>query len=115
MKNYPANWSQIAERIKRKNGYRCEKCGHKDDRDNGFLLGVHHLDRNPGNNEGYNLASLCQRCHLRLEGYAIRLEKRGTNIFEDSWDAYFAGLGIWPEHSKWFKPHWEGYLRSKNA
>lgn len=115
MKNYPPDWPEIAERIKKKNDYRCEICGHPHDPENGYCLGVHHLDRDKENNEEYNLASLCQRNHLRLEAYAMRLEKQGTNIFEDSWDAYFAGLGVWCEHTEWFKPHWEGYLRSKNA
>ena len=112
MKNYPPDWPEIAERIKRKNNYRCEICGHKHDPENGYCLTVHHLDRDPENNEEYNLASLCQRGHLRLEAHAKRLEKRGETVFSASWFPTMLRETIYAE---WFKPHLEGYLRSKRS
>jgi len=112
VKEYPPDWDEIAERIKKKNKYRCEICGHKHDPQNGYCLTVHHLDRDPQNNEEYNLVSGCQRCHLRLEAHAKRLEKRGETIFSQSW---FPSKLREIVYVDWFKPHLEGYLRSNNA
>ena len=112
MKDYSSDWPEVAEKIKKKNKYCCEICGHKHDPQNGYCLTVHHLDRNTQNNEEYNLGSLCQRCHLRLEAHARGLEKSGNTIFSQS-DFLFNKLTL-PEitFTDWFKPHWEGYLRS---
>lgn len=114
--NYPENWPEIAERIKRKNNYRCEICKHEHDPGNGYCLTVHHLDRDPQNNEEYNLASACQRCHLRLEGHAKKLERSGNTIFSQSFFIFLEEEGRrFPqiELAEWFKPHWEGYLEVK--
>ncbi len=115
MKQYPPDWPEIAERIKKKKVYHCEICKHKHDPQNGYCLTVHHLDRDPQNNEEYNLVSACQRCHLRLEAHAKRLQKSGNTIFSQS-NLLFDKLAL-PQivFADWFKPHWEGYLRSKNA
>ena len=87
---YPENWPEIARRIKEKADWKCERCGHPDDRENGYMLTVHHLDGNKSNCEDYNLAALCQRCHLRIQAK--------VNIYQ-----------IWMfEHSAWMKPHVEG-------
>lgn len=42
----------------------------------------------------WNLAGLCQRCHLRIQGRV------------------FLPQSYMLEHSDWFKPHLEGYLKS---
>lgn len=55
------------------------------------ILTVHHLDGNKGNCRWWNLASLCQRCHLQIQG-KVRMER----------------VYPWP-HSEWFKPYVAGY------
>lgn len=56
------------------------------------ILTVHHLDGDPQNCEWWNLAALCQVCHLSIQG-KVRMEQ------------------VWPfEHSEWFKPYVAGYL-----
>jgi hypothetical protein len=52
---------------------------------------VHHLDLNPANNAWWNLAALCQRCHLRIQAKVV---------MERPW--LF-------DHSDWFVPYVAGY------
>lgn len=55
------------------------------------ILTVHHLDGNKANCRWWNLAALCQRCHLTIQG-RVRMEQ------------------VYPfEHSEWFKPYAAGY------
>ena len=55
------------------------------------ILTVHHLDGVKTNCRWWNLAALCQRCHLTIQG-KVRMEQ------------------VYPfEHSEWFKPHAAGY------
>lgn len=63
---YPDNWEQIAARVKRAAGYRCEHCGARHNR-RGRVLTVHHLDGDPGNCADENLVALCQVCHLHIQ------------------------------------------------
>jgi hypothetical protein len=52
---------------------------------------VHHLDEVKGNCRWWNLAALCQRCHLQIQG-KVRMER------------------VWAwEHSEWFKPYVAGF------
>ncbi len=83
-KDYPANWEEIAARVKANARYMCEECklqfpvgenvlyvfGKK------LVLTVHHRDRNPMNNNPENLVALCSRCHCRAEWPLIRRELR---------------------------------------
>lgn len=55
------------------------------------ILTVHHLDGVKSNCRWWNLAPLCQRCHLTIQG-RVRMEQ--TYPFE---------------HSDWFKPYAAGY------
>lgn len=82
--DYPANWPEIAERVKVETRatrlmfpglpewldgvYTCIRCRHVHQPDAGFTLTVHHLDMNKPNCLPWNLAALCQRCHLRIQG-----------------------------------------------
>lgn len=93
---YPPDWKAIAERIKSKNGWRCERCwvAHGPIPN---VLTVHHLDGDKSNCADWNLAALCQRCHLSVQGRV----KMGQLFM----------LDILPV-SGWFKPHYEGYLKS---
>lgn len=58
------------------------------------ILTVHHLDGDKANCRWWNLAALCQRCHLTIQGRVVMAR-------------------IWPwEHSDWFKPYVAGYYAS---
>jgi 5-methylcytosine-specific restriction endonuclease McrA len=63
---YPPNWEKIAKRLKKKANYKCQWCG-KTYEENGMILTVHHLDRNPANCSKNNLVVLCQKCHLYIQ------------------------------------------------
>lgn len=55
------------------------------------ILTVHHLDGDKANCRWWNLAALCQRCHLEIQG-RVRMSQ------------------VYPfEHSDWFKPYAAGY------
>jgi hypothetical protein len=55
------------------------------------ILTVHHLDGNKANCRWWNLAALCQRCHLQIQG-RVQMAR------------------VWPwEHSEWFRPYVAGY------
>lgn len=91
---YPENWPQIAEWVKEQNGWKCERCGHPHDPDSGHTLTVHHLDCDKSNCEDWNLAALCQVCHLHIQG-----------------KVFLAQFYMF-EHSDWFVPHIVGYYGS---
>lgn len=58
------------------------------------ILTVHHLNMVKLDCRWWNLAALCQRCHLQIQR-KVRMEQ------------------VWPhEHSEWFKPHAAGYYAS---
>ncbi len=58
------------------------------------ILTVHHLDGDKANCRWWNLAALCQRCHLTIQGRVVMAR-------------------IWPwEHSEWFRPYVAGYYAS---
>jgi hypothetical protein len=55
------------------------------------ILTVHHLTGNKRDLRWWNLAALCQRCHLQIQG-RVKMEQ------------------VYPhEHSEWFKPYAAGY------
>lgn len=58
------------------------------------ILTVHHLDGDKANCRWWNLAALCQRCHLTVQG-KVQMAR------------------VWPwEHSEWFRPYVAGYYAS---
>jgi len=91
---YPPDWPEIAVAIKEVAGWKCERCSHDHDPAAGFCLTVHHLDMNKANCEAWNLAALCQRCHLHIQHKVVFAQ------------------GYLFEHSLWMVPHVEGYLKS---
>lgn len=97
MSAYPHNWKEIATALKERHGWKCERCKHPHEVETGYVLTVHHLDGNKSNCEDWNLAALCQRCHLTIQG-RVKMEQ---HFFEEF-------LPV----SQWFKPHLEGYLKS---
>ena len=122
MNDYPADWTDIATAIKDKAEWRCERCGvrhetkcpdcagdgvaqYQDVRFETFMCGtcggkgqrgrvltVHHLDGDKANCADWNLAALCQRCHLSIQGRVI-------NFYQ----------GFLFEHSPWMQKHVEAY------
>lgn len=69
--DYPADWLVIAKRVKDAAGWCCIRCAHPHDPVVGYTLTVHHLDLNKSNCEWWNLAALCQRCHLHIQAKVI--------------------------------------------
>jgi len=92
--DYVPDWKDIATSAKDLAGWKCERCQHVNDYESGYVLTVHHLTLDPANNAWWNLAVLCQRCHLHIQGKVI-MER--PFMFE---------------HSTWFKPHVAGYYAS---
>jgi len=88
---YPLDWPLIALLAKEVAGWKCVRCGHPHDVENGRVLTVHHLDGNRSNCRWWNLAALDQRCHLHIQA---KVELERPWIFE---------------HSEWFKPYVAGY------
>ncbi len=86
---YPIEWPGVAWLIKTIAGWKCERCGHLHDPDprTGFVLTVHHLDGNKTNLQHWNLAALCQKCHLRIQNRVV---------FQRDWPF---------EHSPWMARH----------
>ena len=91
-RTYPKQWDEIARRIKEKAGWRCERCGHPHDPPAGYTLTVAHLDPSYGH-QRWNLAALCQRCHLLLEH---RFAFRQGYLFD---------------HNDWFLRHLRGWMQ----
>ncbi len=88
---YPPDWKEIARRVKDEAGWKCVRCGHTHDRLTGHVLTVHHLDLDPSNCRWWNLAALCQKCHLHIQAKVI-MER------------------IWfLPHTAWSKPYVAGY------
>ena len=90
---YPTNWNKIATDVKERCNWKCERCGHAHDPESGYCLTVHHLNMDPACCEDWNLAVLCQRCHLSIQGRVVFCQQ------------YML------EHSEWMKPHVEGFKK----
>lgn len=88
---YPADWPAIAKRVKDDANWCCVRCGHAHEPKAGYTLTVHHLDNNKSNTKWYNLAALCQKCHLQIQSKVV---------MERTW---------FLPHSEWFKPFVAGY------
>ena len=70
LNEYPANWSEISDEIRRKRNYICEGC--KIDLSNKNLQKfshVHHIDADKSNNKETNLKVLCIKCHSKEPGH----------------------------------------------
>lgn len=89
--DYPANWTEIAKAVKNKANWMCIRCSHPHDPAAGYCLTVHHLDLSPANCRWWNLAALCQRCHLQIQAKVV-MER------------------VWLfDHTPWFRPYVAGY------
>jgi hypothetical protein len=118
---YPPQWHKsIKHAVRQAIGHRCVRCGHpyrNGEHGNGEwspcdercthgdpvrdldgvreaqwrILTVHHLTGDKLDCRWWNLAALCQRCHLQIQG-KVRMER------------------VWPgEHTPWFRPYVAGY------
>lgn len=67
LSDYPPEWPAKAREVKEANDWECERCGHPHDPDAGRTLTVHHLDGDKHNLNDWNLAALCQKCHLQIQ------------------------------------------------
>ena len=95
---YPDTWTkEFRNAFREARSNKCERCGHPHDPENGYSLTIHHLDNNKANCAEWNLAALCQRCHLHIQG---KVEMRQGWLFE---------------HSVWMQPHIEGMKKALNA
>ena len=65
--DYPANWKELATRVKSDADWRCVRCDHHHDPPAGRTLTVHHFDGDKRNSERWNLMALCQACHLSVQ------------------------------------------------
>ena len=95
MNAYPPNWKDIAKSVKNEAGWRCVRCDAPHDREGWRILTVHHLDGDKANCRWWNLAALCQRCHLSIQA---RVTMEQLYIFE---------------HADWFKPYAAGFYAWK--
>lgn len=93
--DYPVDWPQIAQAVKDAAGWCCVRCKHPHDPANGYTLTVHHLDMSPANCRWYNLAALCQRCHLQVQARVV---------MHRPW---------YLDHSEWFLPYVGGFYAYK--
>lgn len=113
--DYPADWKDIATKVKAAASWRCVRCGHPDDPavcvraeikrgqlpcDDGCrhapdgkqrVLTVHHLDGDKSNCRWWNIPPLCQVCHLIIQAKVV-MERRW--MFD---------------HSSWFLRYVAGY------
>ncbi len=103
--DYPSNWPEIADWVKTLAGWQCERCGHAHERyaEEGFVLTVHHLDGNKWNCELWNLAALCQRCHLRIQSRVDFLH------IPEVWDWEMNQYRKLTTHSEWMARHIKNY------
>lgn len=102
---YPDEWPETAERIKDENDWMCERCGHPHDPDAGRTLTVHHLDEDKSNLNDWNLAALCQKCHLSIQNKVDWYRDTLTGIHTE-WMA-----GHVREYNEWAKKNGEPTLK----
>ncbi len=92
---YPPDWSEIAKRVKDDAGWHCVRCGIPHQK--GHVLTVHHLTMEPSQCAWWNLAALCQQCHLQIQNKVV---------MEQLWMF---------EHSAWFRPYAAGYYAHQHG
>jgi hypothetical protein len=77
-KSYSSDWSELSSRVKKRDGYKCQKCGGMGAPDGNADLHAHHIrpKSKGGSDEMDNLITLCRSCHEREHGHSI--ESSGT-------------------------------------
>ena len=108
--DYPPEWKTLKFQVRSEAGNRCVRClhphpeggprqscdglcrhGYEPSQPPWRILTVHHLDGDKANSRWWNLAALCQKCHLAIQGKVV---------LEEPWSY---------EHSDWFKPYAAGW------
>lgn len=93
MNEYPPKWKDgtIPKQVKDEAEWKCVRCKHPHDVKSWHILTVHHLDGIKSNVQWWNLAALCQRCHLHIQA-KVKMDR------------------IWMfDHTEWFRPYVAGY------
>ena len=100
---YPPDWPEIARRTKELASGCCERCGvrNNEDEPDGTMLTVHHLSGEKWLCEQWNLAALCQQCHLRVQARVVFYRP----YFRFDWRT----LKHEAVHSEWLARHIKGY------
>ena len=93
---YPPDWKPIRDAVREEAGHVCIRCGSPHLPKEGYALTVHHLDCDKSNCRWWNLAALCQRCHLKIQCRVV---------MERPW--------VLTEHSEWFRPYVAGFYAWK--
>ena len=88
---YPSNWPAISRRIRARDGWRCRWCGVGNtllgpDTLRPIRLTAMHLDRDPSNNEDWNLVCACRPCHVAYDAPDLAIA-RGEARLRDLVDA----------------------------
>jgi hypothetical protein len=91
---YPADWPDVARAVKETAGWRCVRCDHPHAPDVGRCLTVHHLDGDKSNSRWWNLAALCQACHLAIQG-RVRMDQAYLHPHTPWFRPYVAGFYAW--------------------
>ena len=92
---YPKTWTkEFRNAFRAAHGNRCERCKRLHDPAKGYALTIHHLDNDKSNCAEWNLAALCQRCHLTIQG---RVEMRQDYALP---------------HTEWMQPHVDGMRKA---
>src|SRR5712691_3372734 len=102
---YPPDWHLIATRVKALAGWCCERCHvrNNEEEPDGTMLTVHHLTGEKWNCEPWNLAALCQRCHLRVQSRVVFYR---IPMMYDWVRMAYEPLTV---HSRWMARHIRGY------
>lgn len=94
---YTSDWKEVSDRVRTAAGWQCDACK-IDLSTHRYLLHVHHIDGNKGNNTGANLRPLCAACHrdqpfhssmfVKLEDMEIITRKRlDIGVLHADWDS----------------------------
>lgn len=63
--HYPYEFKVIREKIRKRDGYKCQLCGVSQKKCR-RKLDVHHIDYDPSNFQEWNLISLCSKCNGKV-------------------------------------------------
>ena len=122
MPDYPTEWPEIAKAVKDLAGWRCRRCLHPHETPSNLvdcdrycdpiwhpetweliplrrqrILTVHHLDGRKLNMAHWNLAALCQVCHLFIQG----ITQHRMDIFYERKDFMATELWLRPYKDGW--------------
>lgn len=74
-RQYPKDWKQLTDNLKRACGFKCQMCGRKwiKGGTRKRVLTTHHINGDTTDNSLTNLIVLCAECHLRIESMNRKL------------------------------------------